>query len=417
MLILNKKTSKLDLKNVLSRNVILIMLIHFTQQCGAAMVNSVQGQLGKSLGLSATVIGVAATLYTFVGIFCRSPGSSLVEKFDLKKALVALFSLRVLASVIQAFASTTVLYVLARVLTGIGWSMAGVALAAAMGILVDKRLLGTFYSLYLALSFFGRNLFRPIAINMFAEHGTFLPSIIAAGLFAICILLALLFDSNDEKLTMVKTAALEKAAGKKKTFNPFAGINVLAIPLCAVVATAIATFKVEDLYTPIMCEEIGIDMTTALAVAAVITSVAMFTFGVLCDVINPKIITVVTLACTAVGTIMMARAQNQTDFLIYYTLYAIGNRWDIPFLMMLLKKAGKAAYPSLTATLLIFQDIWSAISTTVFGFIVERAGYQMTYLLAGLLPVIGIVVILTVSNPVLEKIQKTYITEESAKAV
>ena len=143
----------------------------------------------------------------------------------------------------------------------------------------------------------------------------------------------------------------------------------------------------------------------------------MFTFGVLCDVINPKIITVVTLACTAVGTIMMARAQNQTDFLIYYTLYAIGNRWDIPFLMMLLKKAGKAAYPSLTATLLIFQDIWSAISTTVFGFIVERAGYQMTYLLAGLLPVIGIVVILTVSNPVLEKIQKTYITEESAKAV
>ena len=230
MLILNKKTSKLDLKNVLSRNVILIMLIHFTQQCGAAMVNSVQGQLGKSLGLSATVIGVAATLYTFVGIFCRSPGSSLVEKFDIKKALVALFSLRVLASVIQAFASTTVLYFLARVLTGIGWSMAGVALAAAMGILVDKRLLGTFYSLYLALSFFGKNLFRPIAINMFAEHGTFLPSIIAAGLFAICILLALLFDSNDEKLTMVKTAALEKAAGKKKTFNPFAGINVLAIP-------------------------------------------------------------------------------------------------------------------------------------------------------------------------------------------
>ena len=100
MLILNKKTSKLDLKNVLSRNVILIMLIHFTQQCGAAMVNSVQGQLGKSLGLSATVIGVAATLYTFVGIFCRGPGSSLVEKFDIKKALVALFSLRVLASVI-----------------------------------------------------------------------------------------------------------------------------------------------------------------------------------------------------------------------------------------------------------------------------------------------------------------------------
>ncbi|MBQ6582992.1 MAG: MFS transporter [Mogibacterium sp.] len=394
-----KTTNKVK---VITRNVLLVMAVHFLSQCGGGMINSVQGQLGKSLELTATVIGMVATLYTLVAMFVRIPSGSLIRYIDIKKLVGGLALVRVLIAILFAFTNNGALYAISRLLNGATWAAAGVIMAALMSILVDKKLLGTFYSAYLAISYGGKLLVRPWAIATFTAQGNVrLIGFVAAGCFLAAAAVAMLFDEKDENLKMVRIKQEGKA---KRSFNIFAGLCVPAVPMMIIVCSAITCFNVEMLFMPVMTEEAGISPTAALSVAAVITVVAMFALGTLCDVINPTIIVTLSLICQGLGMIFMARATNDHQFFIWYVIYAVGNRWDIPFNVWMLKRVSKESMPGVTATMLTIQDIWSALCTTIFGAVVQHFGYGTAFFFPGLFCFIGAAYILLFGKKSVEKI-------------
>lgn len=219
---------KSALKTILNRNVLLIFAIQFFQNISAVMGGVYVGPLGKATGLSVALIGVAGTLYTVFGLITRAPAARMTDGDKKKIALITGIGGRgVVFLLMGVFQTNPTIYMILRCLQGVTWSIIGVSLVACMGMIVDKRVMGTAYAIFNVVMSIGRTVARPVAQRLYMDSGFLAVAVVTFGAALIATVLIFFLDFNAPGLK----AAPARPQAKSKSFNPFYGILLAAILL------------------------------------------------------------------------------------------------------------------------------------------------------------------------------------------
>ncbi len=399
-----------SLKSILSRNVILIFAIQFFQNISAVMGGTWVGPLGKATGLAASAIGMAATLYTVFGLLTRGPAARLTDG-DRKKAtlILGIGGRGVVFLLMGIFKDVPAAYVILRCLQGITWSIVGVSLVSCMSMIVDKKVLGTAYSIFNLMLTVGKIFAKPFAQKMFSNYGFMAASAVTFGAAMIAVVLILFLDFKDPHLQAPKS--------RDKSLNPFKGILLPAIPLAMFVALSKFGYNADNLYTSVWMAENGIDPTAAYALSGTLGAFLVVGVGVLCDLIGAKWLTVIMLLADGIGLYLIGIAKTPAMFMLAYLLHGgIGLKVDIPAQILIMKAAPKSKQGGANATKLFCNDAVSAVSTTIVGFVIDHFGYATGFALTGAASLLGGVAILLLGNMLIKKLDELKEPETEAAA-
>jgi len=401
----NQKTSAW--KSIFTRNVILILLIQLVQGFSSNMVGGFVGLEAKGMGLTAAFIGICASLYTFGGLLMRAPAGLATDTGKKRLVLVGALFLRSLVFLLYGFCGkSSIMYAVLRTLHGFTWSFVGVALPAVMAMMVDKKIMGTTYAVFSALNSFSRGLARPLAMNLYKNFGSKTVALVTFSVGIASVLLALCLDFNDPNL--------KPARVKKASINPLNGIAWRFVPLCAISCLAIFAYQADNVYTPLIAEERGLDITAALAIGAGISTVWSLVVGVLCDIINTRLLTILLLTLYGIGTVMIGRSTSAGMFFVCYIIFIIGSKYGSAVRIEMMKNAEKSEQGAVSATNLLFNDIYATIAGTLIGVIATKTNYETAFIVAGALPVLSAVVFIFFGRQLFPKKADTSVTETAA---
>lgn len=383
-------------KSILNRNVLLIFAIQFFQNISAVMGGTYVGPLGKATGLSVSLIGVAATLYTVCGMLSRGPAARMTDGDKKKLALVIGIGGRgVVFMLMGVFQNNPTIYMVLRCLQGITWSIIGVCLVSCMAMIVDKKVMGTAYAIFNALLSLGKIFAKPFAQRLYMEQGFLVVSAVTFASAMIATLLIFFLDFKDPKLKPV-------ANNKSKSLNPFKGIWVAAVPIALIGGLAKLGYTTDNLYTSIMTLEKGLDPTAAFAVAGTVSAVVGLVVGILCDFIGPKWCTVIMLTLNGVGLAMVGKAATPASLLIAYVIAnGLGGKYDNPINILIMKSAPREKQGAAMATRLLFNDLFSAIGGTVVGGIAGSVGYEISFMAVGAVSIVCAIGMMVFSRKIL----------------
>lgn len=383
---------KTGLRSMFTRNAILLLLIQLVQGFGNNMVIFVNRQ-AASIGLSAAFIGMCASIYTLCGLIMRAPAGAATDTDKKKIVLAGALAARSFVFLGMGMVSSGPMFMVLRALHGVTWSFIGVALPAIFAMCVDRKVMGTAYAVFSACNTLVRGFARPIGLNLYAKYGGTTAGMICCAIGLLAVVLVLMIDFNDPHLKPAKV--------KKASFNPLKGIAWRFAPLCLIGSAAIMCYTADNNFSVLMCDERGIDMTLALSAGAIIGMVMSIVTGILCDVIGPKIILVISLLGYGIGTVLCGRAMTTTAYLGAYIIFELFSKYGVAINVYMKKNAPREEQGAVAATSLLFNDLYSTISGAGIGAMASAIGYQMTYSIVGIVPIVGAVLFIVFGNKLL----------------
>lgn len=388
------KFEKSGLKSLFQKNAFLILLITFTHMFSNAMVSFTTGMLGQSIGISATVIALVASAYTITGLVMRVPSGALCDGSNKKKVLLLALTVKAVAIVLFSITSAAGLYAVSRIMIGISWSFLGVAQSALLLSIVDKKVLGTAFSISAAVQTLGVTFSRPVAISLFNSVGQFKFGMIVLAISLSSFVFALLLD--EKKMTppapKEPKAAPETQSNGKLSFI-LKGFSFTVLPLALIYAVAYMAFQCDNLYLPGHAESLGLDIAGALAIAAVIQTVLQFAIGIISDIINPAIISAISLICYAAGIMLEGVATTNSMMAVGIILFSIGVKGATATRIMAIKMVDQKEQGAVQATNYIVQDLWVALSTPVIGLLIDYMSTRTAFIVSGCAPLLALVIL------------------------
>ena len=398
---ISTKLENSGLKSLLQKNVILILLITFTHMFSNAMLSFTTGMLGQSLGISATVIALIASAYTATGLIMRVPSGALCDGANKKRVLLLALIVKNIAIILFAMANAAGLYAASRILIGISWSFLGVAQSALLLSIVDKKVLGTAFSLSAAVQTLAVTFSRPIAISLFKSVGQSKFGMIVLAISLSSFVFALLLD--EKKMTTPETTKTAGSAANNTTkavqtkrFSLLKGFSIKVLPIALIYAIAYMAFQCDNLYLPGHAENLGLDITAALAISAVIQTVLQFAIGPICDIINPAIVSSISLLAYAAGIMLEGCATTSSVMTIGVILFSIGVKGVTATRIMAIKMVSQKEQGAVQATNYIVQDLWVSVSTPVIGLLVDYMSTRMAFVVSGCAPLLALVILFIV---------------------
>lgn len=391
---ISKKLEKSGLKSLFQMNVLLILLITFTHMLSNAMVSSTIGMLGEDIGISATVISLVASAYTVTGLLMRAPSGALCDGANKKRVLMIALVVKAVAIVLFAVTSAVGLYAASRILIAVSWSFLGVAQSALLLSIVDKRILGTAFSLSAAVQTLAVTFSRPIAISLFNSVGQLTFGMIVLAISLSSFVFAFFLD--EKKMVAPEPAKAETAqtnAQKGKLAFLLKGFSFTVLPMALIYAIAYMAFQCDNLYLPGHAESLGLDITAALAIAAVIQTVLQFAIGIICDIINPAIVSGISLIAYAAGIMLEGVATTSTTMTLGIILFSIGVKGVTATRIMAIKMVGQKEQGAVQATNYIVQDLWVTISTPVVGLLIDYLSTRTAFIVSGCAPLLALVIL------------------------
>lgn len=384
--------SKTGLRSILTRNALLLLLIQLIQGFGNNMVIFVNRQ-ASAIGLSAAFIGVCASIYTLSGLLMRAPAGAATDTDKKKLVLVGALAARSFVFLAMGVCTNGPLFMVLRALHGVTWSFVGVALPAVFAMVVDRKVMGTAYAVFSACNTLVRGFARPIGLNLYDQYGGLIAGLACCGVGLLAAGLAVFINFDDPNLKPAKV--------KKASFNPFKGIAWRYAPLCILGGAAIFCYIADNNFSVLMCDERGIDMTLALSVGAVVGTVMSVVVGVLCDLIGPKVVLIVSLLGYGVGTFLCGSAMTTTAYFWAFILFQFCSKYDVAINVFMKKGAAKSEQGAVAATSVFFKDMYSTIAGTGIGAMATAIGYKLTFQIMGIIPIVVAVLFIFFGNRLL----------------
>ncbi len=367
------------LKSLLARNPILIIIIYSLNQYGNNMKNGFRTLVAtKMLGLSPTVVGFALSVFLITGLVFRTPAGAITDtlRSKLKPIIVVSFVLKGLIWIGFNFITNTVGYYILFFLDGVIWSFTGTMLPALMAISIDRRAMGSGYALMMGICNIVSASARSVGISLFNEKGLMTATLVAAATGILTALVACCLDTKK----VAGTPAPGAGAPKPKKKGILAGISVSMIPFCIVAAMPIVLFNAESNFSQMYFNELGFDFLTPTTIGGTIYGVLSIAIGILCDIMNPAILITIGLLGQVVAPIMWADSASpalmSAGLIIYYSTRYYGTA----FRVLGMKAVSRSEQGAMSATMLLFNDIFSVACTSIIGVVVTAIGYEKMFL-------------------------------------
>lgn len=374
-------------------NFLLIIVVNMVSSIAFSMINTPVTLVGSNLGLSATLIGLIASLYSFSKILVRPFMGNSFKRWNPKWVYMAVLFMRGLVAVAYAFTNNIPMYIFSRLLQGVNFGCSNLATQIVVAEVVDREEIGSAFGLSSLLPKLVAAYTTIVSMFFYQNYGAsvaFWASAAASVLSMLLLLLVKFPDRTEEKKAFQKN--LEENRAKKKGINDY--IFLPAIPMsCIVCLLCLPTFAMETILL-LYCKEIGVDFGAEyLAVYAAMMGIGAFAGGLLGDRLGEKFVVYASMIMAIVAFPLICITTNKTVWMASAVLVGLYNAMPSPAIRANMMRQAGILYSSIAlATFCIFQDIASTISSTIAGFLSDAFGFRMALCGLAIFPFIAMII-------------------------
>lgn len=374
-------------------NFLLIIVVNMVSSIAFSMINTPVTLVGSNLGLSATLIGLIASLYSFSKILVRPFMGNSFKRWNPKWVYMAVLFMRGLVAVAYAFTNNIPMYIFSRLLQGVNFGCSNLATQIVVAEVVDREEIGSAFGLSSLLPKLVAAYTTIVSMFFYQNYGAsvaFWASAAASVLSMVLLLLVKFPDRTEEKKAFQKN--LEENRAKKKGINDY--IFLPAIPMsCIVCLLCLPTFAMETILL-LYCKEIGVDFGAEyLAVYAAMMGIGAFAGGLLGDRLGEKFVVYASMIMAIVAFPLICITTNKTVWMASAVLVGLYNAMPSPAIRANMMRQAGILYSSIAlATFCIFQDIASTISSTIAGFLSDAFGFRMALCGLAIFPFIAMII-------------------------
>lgn len=374
-------------------NFLLIIVVNMVSSIAFSMINTPVTLVGSNLGLSATLIGLIASLYSFSKILVRPFMGNSFKRWNPRWVYMSVLFMRGLVAVAYAFTNNIPMYIFSRLLQGVNFGCSNLATQIVVAEVVDREEIGSAFGLSSLLPKLVAAYTTIVSMFFYQNYGAsvaFWASAAASVLSMVLLLLVKFPDRTEEKKAFQKN--LEENRAKKKGINDY--IFLPAIPMsCIVCLLCLPTFAMETILL-LYCKEIGVDFGAEyLAVYAAMMGIGAFAGGLLGDRLGEKFVVYASMIMAIVAFPLICITTNKTVWMASAVLVGLYNAMPSPAIRANMMRQAGILYSSIAlATFCIFQDIASTISSTIAGFLSDAFGFRMALCGLAIFPFIAMII-------------------------
>lgn len=374
-------------------NFLLIIVVNMVSSIAFSMINTPVTLVGSNLGLSATLIGLIASLYSFSKILVRPFMGNSFKRWNPKWVYMAVLFMRGLVAVAYAFTNNIPMYIFSRLLQGVNFGCSNLATQIVVAEVVDREEIGSAFGLSSLLPKLVAAYTTIVSMFFYQNYGAsvaFWASAAASLLSMVLLLLVKFPDRTEEKKAFQKN--MEENRTKKKGINDY--IFLPAIPMsCIVCLLCLPTFAMETILL-LYCKEIGVDFGAEyLAVYAAMMGIGAFAGGLLGDRLGEKFVVYASMIMAIIAFPLICVTTNKTVWMASAVLVGLYNAMPSPAIRANMMRQAGILYSSIAlATFCIFQDIASTVSSTIAGFLSDAFGFRMALCGLAIFPFIAMII-------------------------
>lgn len=330
------------------------------------MVSSYSLELGSDLKTASFVVSLfsltAMILRPFVGMFS--------DQVNRKRLIIMTTVLNVALSVLHIFAKDVRMLALCRILVGIAFSFASVAVMAFGTVFIPESRLGEGMG-WLSLGHVISQSVGPSVGIFLIEHSGYTACFLGAAGLSICALICILMVRNEEEK--------KKISFRKLTFNDI--ILVPVLPYAAILAFFSACSGLDNTFIALIGKERAVAGFSLFFTAY---SIGMFltrpVFGKLLDKEGLDRVIYPSLLCMALSGLMTGVAASTAALIISACFKAVGmSAGSQGIQATCVKKMGKDRAGVVSSTCFIGQDVGNVLAPIIGGIAVEKYGYKAMY--------------------------------------
>jgi len=386
-----------------TRNFLLMMLIRAVDSVAIDLSETIANSYGNTLGATAMLLGALASIMSIMKFVGRPVAGRFVDAFSKPKAcLVVAFGAFAGVHALYLVTNNVTMFAVAKVLYGFINVFATVSVSAVVAAVAGRKALGTALGVFAFVPKLVRSVAPMISVWMDAAFGpksVFIGSVI---LLVVCIVLALLLDTND--ITMGK----KKKAAEKKGFSIHNYIAFDALAICGIRFFSSFMFVLTKTYLVIYGKEVGFANAAIYFTTYSLASMwGGLIGGPIYDKKGPDIIMYPMLLGAAGATLLIGF--GTTDWcctaagILFGFTYGMSNPACSAAAQksVMPDKRGIAA-----ATNLLVPDLCSVVTGFVIGIMANAWGYAGTFRGMVIFPLAGLVVYTLLRKSIKERSAK-----------
>jgi MFS family permease len=350
---------------------------------------------GERLGLGKAVVGVAIAVFSVAALAMRPVVGWSTDRFGRRPSLLLGAGLTILGLLAHLVATDLPTFIAARCILGAGeafWLVA--ALSAAADLAPDGRR-GE------SLSFLSLTLYLGLAIGPWMAEGILQATasfatvwLVTAGVAAISLALAWLVPETAPGRLPGEPAA-SPARARARLIHPaglFPGFVILL---------GLSGMAYYLSFVPLYVRTIGMDGASVPLAEYGLIVVALRLVGArLPDRFGAVALSGSALAASAAGLVVVAALPSVAGLLIGTALFAFGVAFIMPALLSLtVARVPPEERGTVVGTATLFLDVAFGIAPVVLGGVAELGGYQLGFVVAGLVSALGCVLLVVGSRP------------------
>ncbi len=392
-----------DIKELIKPAYIFLLISCFFMSMANHLSLLCTSPLAVSLGASATLIGIINTAQTVMG-FLLTPLSGLsCSKIGAKKMWIITMIIRGIACVCYAFSGNLAFYCVAQFVRGVGFYLAVAVLSSLIHSTVKISILTSGIAISQCMSalatVFTPNMYK----TLFNQYGPTFTYLVCAALFLAATIFGLFIKVDNTNVPAKKEVKKIKTGGG--IFSSL--ICVEALPVFFAGCFTGCTYHLVNTYGLLWGEISGGDIVTLMTVYAACAVFMKFISGVITDMFGVGPILVVGYLGLVATQLIIAYCNQPILFAAAGVLYAIGHSATYPALNSTAAKITTPERASLAISTYLLSANVSQIATNVIGGLVaDTFGYQTTFVLFAIPPVLGLVIYFTILRKKIACIQK-----------
>ena len=405
---LSKRENKGSLKEIFTRNFIIIATINFAMFFSFQMTTIGMPVYVSSLGATAQVVGLVTTLLTISATIVRVFAGALLDRFGRKGTLIAGTAIIVFTVVSYAIFPIVGVILLLRLIQGVGWGLGTTASSTIAADIIPQRHFAEgmgYFAMTMALS---GALAPAVALELAGNAGSFVMIMVAAAMAALAFVLSL-FQSGGATAADLAAAsaaapshegesASDAAVAKGEAPAPRSKIDTVfergAIVPGILIFLVNFGFGAVTTFVAIHASIQGIaNPSIYFIVYAICSIVTRPLIGKLIDRIGFRLPAIISTIGSAITLVLIGISSNELMLAIagIFAGLGVGTATSV-FQAMAVASVPHERHGVAMSTFLVFFDLGIAVGALLAGAIADVFGFALMFVIIAVTPLIACVI-------------------------
>lgn len=404
-----KKENKfmMYLRTISDRNILLCIIINCLNYYGNKYTTAVRSMIGANeVGLDMTYIGLIISAMTFVAMFLRAPGGSLVDSLTKKitRLIAVTMVCRAIVWAFFGFVAGTASYTAVMVLDGALHAVMTIATPAMLAMTCPREVMGGIYAIFNGIQNISTGTARSVGLGFYKEQGAQTAMLVCAVFGIVAAVAAMLMDTSRYDFT---AAPKPKIKGGKGLLRFYAsGFHKQLLPFALLSCSPMLCFVMHNSFSQVWLQTTVFEHATIDSIGGSLNGVIGIFVGFLADFIPPTILAA--LLMFGVGVmfpLLTGIAETQLVYGIGLMCWYLFNNYGTLLRIICLTCVTKQEMGKVSSSIMFSYDIYPLLFNPILGWCVTKFAFQPTMIGVAVFEAICVVLYIIVSRAYLPKLK------------